>query len=144
MVDKNRDPRIEYIGSLADRMGLQDWAFELSHEPIEGEPHEDNVVQAQCHVSYGRKHACIQIAENWYSWSACELRRVVVHELVHSHFEHCRWVFHTALGGQSLAAKMALEDAFTHAMEMAIDGIAVAWAERLPLLVEENSHDQDA
>lgn len=123
-----------YMRDLADIMGLRDWTISLEHAPPSSEPHDGHKVQGECAVNYGRKSATISICPDWPEDDPEEVRRVVVHELLHCHVEPVQWAFNNAANRLGFEAGSVAREAFTDAFEVAIDGIAVAWAESLPML----------
>jgi hypothetical protein len=123
----------EYLRELADLMGLRDWHLILADGPPESEPTEGHRVQGECTVSYGRKSATIAVSDDWAGEDPDELRRVLVHELIHCHQEPVQWAFNNAANRLGFEAGSVAREAFTDAFEIATDGIAVPWAETLPL-----------
>lgn len=129
LLDGDRERLKDYIRTLADQMGLYDWALRLGDDPpnIEG-------AAASNYTVYGRQYATIRFDDEWFDYEPDELRTYVVHELVHCHTAKMCWAFDNVkdvLGEGSLyrLANMA----FTDAHEMTVDAIATAWAKTLPL-----------
>lgn len=135
----DRDELGAYLGHLADLMGLRDWTIGLANDPPQSDPHDGHIVEGECLVSYGRKVAMIAVPANWDDQAPDELRRVLVHELIHCHQEPVQWAFNTAANRLGFEAGSVARDAFTGAFEVAVDGIATAWARTLPLPVKEKA-----
>lgn len=130
--DGDRGELGRYVRHLADLMGLRDWYLRLGDEAPEDEDWD-----GQCHVVYGRKVATISFRGGWEAWEPERLRWVAAHELIHCHVEPTRWSinnFKHAVGGDMYNV---IYDAFTDDIEVAVDGMAQAWAEFLPLPVKE-------
>lgn len=145
LLDGDRHQLGEYMREMADLMGLRDWYLAVSSDPPKSEPIDDtHTVQAECSVNYGRKSAVIAFAANWAEWDTEELRRVVAHELIHCHTEPMRWAINNTRLPLGMTAFLMLEGAFQDAHEVAIDAIACAWAERLPLPVKVDGEQKEA
>ena len=114
---------------IADAMGLRDWEFILSETP------SDEDTWAQVCPTEGQKHAAIQVCKEFRGIAPEKQRMVVVHELLHCHHAHTQDIVRIHVGrflGQH--AYDAFMDSWRLAHEYAIDGVACAWAERLPLI----------
>lgn len=109
-----------YVRRLADLMTLRDWRFAVVDEAA------DQGHNAQVSVTYGQKHARI-----WFAWDFAakppdEQRYVVVHELLHCHFDMAdRIAGHGLKGGRKNAIRITLEHG--------VDDVARALAPHLPL-----------
>jgi hypothetical protein len=117
-----------YVRAMADEMGLRDWYLTLSHK----EP-EDDTHGAECDVTYGQKNATLFYRDDWPEWDADTLRRMTAHELIHCHV----WAMEQRMCDlRASIGSMAYDIfamAFRHDLELAVDGMARAWAETLTL-----------
>lgn len=116
-----------YINKLANIMGLRDWEIHAVTEPIG----EGNI--AQCNLVFGQRVAAIALSENFFNQPPQEQRSTITHELIHCHVE------------QIMRHQKTFEELFPkdlwlafcweqhESMEYAVDAIAVAWAQSLPL-----------
>jgi hypothetical protein len=116
-----------YIHDLCERMGLRDWDVTLM-EDSPGPEHD-----AECHTVYGAKRARLRIIPSLREYSLEKQRRIIVHELVHPHLDNLYESFKTLEGHLHRDAYDLLDQAVRRDLEFAVDGIAVAWAEALPL-----------
>lgn len=126
-VAKNRAWLEPYVRKLADMMGLPHWVIELK----EGWPDEA-----------GRGTICVFRNNNYYTadlsfhedaYSDDDLRSGVAHEMVHLLTRDYDQAL-SSIEGQLLPATWAvLADRMQHEMEQAVDAIARAWAETLPI-----------
>lgn len=131
LLNGDRDALGEYVREMADLMGLRDWMMGIADDP----PDNDDA-NAQVDVPYGRWWASIKFNPSWPERDPEDLRRTVAHELVHCHLwsMHQRVCdLHDLLGS---TVYQVLNKAFTENLEHAVDGIAYAWAESLPLPVK--------
>ena len=130
--DGDRAKLGEYVRQMADLMGLKDWEVKLSDEPPENAEH------AACiDTRYGRKFANISVQAEWASEPPETFRATIVHELVHCFLNPARNCIDNV---QSLVGELVyrpLYNSLTDHIEYATDGIAVAWAEFLPLPIME-------
>lgn len=134
VLNGDRDELGRYVRHVADLCGLRDWHLVIAHKPIEQSRDDtDHWDLAYCAVTYGRKKATIGFAEDWAAWSESDLRMVVTHELVHCHVEPMRWALNNVKSVTGPGIYEVISDAFSDAMELAVDAIATAWAETLPL-----------
>lgn len=130
-----------YIRHLADLMGLRDWWFELVIEPLARDEPDmpSSMPLAQIDCAFGRKYAKITFVPGWESGGPEQVRMVAVHELVHAHLSLMGWIadnVHDAIGNIAFNVfRSSLHDA----EELAVDAIATAWAERLPLPIRDES-----
>lgn len=124
-VAPNREWFSDYIGTIADQMGLQDWKIILMDEA----PKDDDA-GAVSNVVYGRK-----VVKLWFSTpeSPEELRHWVVHELLHCHAALLDWNANSIKRALSDQVFDVWRGGFEDATELMIDAIATAWAEMFPL-----------
>jgi hypothetical protein len=135
----NREQLGRYVRELADRMGLMDWKLKLGdgrppRDSDDPPPYREAENDAACvHIVYGRKVAVVWFADDWADWEMGELRQTATHELVHCHLQGMQWALNNV---QELVPAMTMNvvnGAFRDMCEIATDGIAMAWAETLPL-----------
>lgn len=127
-----------YVRAMADEMGLRDWYLHIpADQPT------DMTHGAECDVTYGQKVATITFRDDWPTWGADRLRSLVTHELIHCHtweMEQRIADLRDTLGGPTYELYSL---GFRHAHERAVDGIARAWAETLPLPIEATEEDHE-
>lgn len=130
-----------YIREMADLMGLRDWHFYVVVGPLAtDEPALTNSVPlAQIDCTYGRKHARITLVPGWENSAPEQLRMIVVHELVHAHLALMQWIVNNTRDTLGGAAFDVWRGSYHDAEELAVDGIASAWAERMPLPIKEEA-----
>lgn len=131
-VANNREWFPDYVGTLADRMGLQDWRIIVMPDPPPGDVDGDG--GALSVVIYGRK-----VVKLWFATpdSPEELRHWVVHELLHCHAALLDWNANSIKRALSDQVFHVWRGGFEDATELMIDGIAMAWAEMVPLPTQE-------
>lgn len=121
---------VNYTRDCADSMGLKDWQFDLSHEPVK-EPGKI----AQVEVWGDSETATIWIGESFWKYGPRMQREVVVHELVHCHtdkfFRRAREVMRKTLGREAYEISL---DSLEQQHELTVDGIAAAWARQMPFI----------
>lgn len=120
----------QYVREIADLCGLRDWTVRVDVATA-----DDNHA-GECAVTYGRKFGTVRLAEDWASEEPDTVRQTVVHELLHMHTEPIFWAVNNAQDVLGTATFTVLEGGVRDALEVAIDGIATAWAETLPLPVK--------
>lgn len=130
--DGDTDLMGEYIRELADTMGLRDWTVGIAHDP----PDADLECNAQVHIPTGRKMAMISFPPTWMDRDPGEFRQTVVHELLHCHFAPLGWTVEHTSPVLGMASYTLHYNAHQNAEEVAIDSIALAWAETLPLPIK--------
>jgi hypothetical protein len=88
-INRENDPRWdvigEYVRDIADRMGLNRYYFEISHDPPTNKPTQDDYeVAAQCDYSFQALVFTLYFGECFFTEKCPEKQRhVVVHELCH-------------------------------------------------------------
>lgn len=122
-----------YVRELADLMGLRDWTIQV-------EVGGDDLVgyAGRCNVPYGQKFATIRLAPSWAKETWSELRNTCVHELIHCHMMPIRWSINNVQNHLSPSMFDMFTGSYTDFEELAVDGIATAWAETLPLPIKKN------
>jgi hypothetical protein len=123
-----------WVRVAANTVGLTDWDFELVDE------HLPNDVMARINIPTGRRHARIMLGEQYHLSTPHEQRATIVHELLHCHFDAVGDLATRTLPDiLGLAAWSVYEEANELLTEQAVDAIAVAFAEFLPLPPEGSS-----
>lgn len=129
--DGDRSKLGEYVRSLADVMGLRDWHINLMHDPPDDPEH------AACvDVRYGRRVVNVHFHPSWAQNEPETLRSTCVHELLHCHLKPTEWAINNASGALGMVGFTILHGSYMDALEVAIDSMATAWAETLPLPIE--------
>lgn len=134
-----------YVREMADLMGLRDWTVQTdvadnveitNHRYVRGNPGASSL------VIHGRRAVTVTLRSDWPEWDASDMRQTIAHELVHAHVVVMVWAFNNvqAVIGSTALFEMA-DSAFDDAHELAVDAIATAWAETLPLPVKEAVRD---
>ena len=128
-VEQNRHWFEKYVREVANQMGLRDWKI-----VIDDEPPEDEDAGAFNFVIYGRKVARLRFST---PESPEELRHWVTHELLHCHAALLGWNAQSIEPALSSQEYRIWHGGFHDAVELMIDGVAMAWAEFLPLPLHE-------
>lgn len=123
----------QYVRDVADEMNLRDWTLEVHVRPQD----ELDEYQASCAVVHLRSYAIISFLDEWPTWTPGRLRQVTCHELLHCHTEKITTVVVHLRERMSVAASQLAERTYRAALEYAVDDIATAWAETLPLPVKD-------
>jgi hypothetical protein len=123
------DPLTSWLDTAAAMLGLTDWEIEL----VTDADLPDDCL-ARVNVPTGRRTAEIKVGAEFAKSSPEERRATLVHELLHCHFDPITDLSHrvlpSALGDQ---AWHVYDQASEMVIEQAIDAVAVAVAEFLPL-----------
>lgn len=137
MTSKEKKALLTYVRMIADRMGLRDWRFDvLEQEPETGKEYEGTNFQASasCEPTPNQRRASLRFADDFSSKSRDEARHILVHELLHCHMAAVYECGRNGVLDQlSQSTYNMFMFSFTQAWETAIDAIAIAWAEKLPL-----------
>ncbi len=115
-----RESLLEYVREVADLLELKDWRIQLTDEPSRAG------TWFSIASTTNQKSAWMRLAWNWTELTGTELRRMVIHEMLHLHWEPA-WDYVT----DCLSSEQTT--AFKHMAEYSIDGIARAIAEHYPL-----------
>jgi hypothetical protein len=126
-----RDVLTAYIRARAIDMGLSDWDIDLDHDV----PDMDDAL-ALCTPIYGRRAATISVYAGFRSDPPEKQRAIIIHELLHCHFELCSQIVREDARSTSMRREEAdlLDATYTRAFEEGIDGAATAWARTFPLI----------
>ncbi len=126
--DGDQDKIGPYIRELADLCGLRDWTINILDDPPANPGH------AACvDVRYGRRWVNVSFHPDWAQERPESFRSTCVHELLHCHLKPMEWAVNNVQDHLGVAVFSVFSHAYTDAEEMAIDAIATAWAESLPL-----------
>lgn len=121
---------VKYMSHCSTQMGLKDWDLELLYTLPE---HEDS--GAEIEIIYAQKRGAISVAKHFRDLPLERQRQIICHEFVHCHFDGIdmllRGQFRADVGS---AYHHAFNLGYKPAQEIAVDGIATAWAEFLPLI----------
>ena len=120
----------DYIRARADDMGLRDWTLILKAEPLD----ESDGAYAKVEPVDGQKHAVIHVCKDFRTETADTQRMAIVHELVHCHMASVQFFARVDLADVVGSAGMLLQKGLERDIEYAVDGIAVAWAEKFPMI----------
>lgn len=136
--DGDRDELVRYVREMADMMGLRDWMVGIADDP----PPDD--ANAQVDVPFGRRCAMIRFSSAWSNRDPEELRQTVAHELVHCHIWSLEQRICDIASLVGSDTRNLAENVYRETMELAVDAIATAWAETLPLPVKEAEQEGEA
>ena len=117
----------KYLIGLASQMGLQGWLVRLMPDPC------DPARAMEVDVVYARRIANVRVHENWEDFRREEIRINCVHELIHCHIAPMTWAVNNLepiVGGPVF---QLFDKGFEDQMEVAVDNMATAWAELMPL-----------
>lgn len=141
-MERLHDPRVRrwlagYVWSLKDAMGLRDWIVHVvSYPPVS----DERECHAVIHPEDGKHEATVKFDADFLDEDPEEQRYIVCHELIHCHLNQVQWQVEddlpTLLG---LSAHQAFFSSFTRNVETAVDSMARAWAELLPLPPERSA-----
>lgn len=121
-----------YVRTCANTLMLHDWTIVLVHEAL---PADDDA-HACVECTYGRKHLAITLGYNFLKQSPEEQRHIIVHELLHVHFNDVELPLREGEAAWNLLGRPAAYVLFhqvRHAVERGVDGIADAVATSFPL-----------
>lgn len=124
--DQHRERRLKalepWMGKIASLMGLSHWSIFRSPERPDGE----NTI-ASVQPVYGRYYAVLRLSDGFLDReSPSDQRNTIVHECLHIHLAQL----------QRIAEENIPESVFPQfrlALEYAVDGMAKAWSEHMPL-----------
>jgi hypothetical protein len=127
-----------YVRYCADVMGLRDWQInvldERPEEPDTADPDKFQAIASMTPIT-GRRIGNFRMLEDLHEHPREEIRVTVAHELIHCHFAHL--VETNRIGLLNLLGQQSYDIHMSHFVlitEHAIDAIAHAWAEFLPLI----------
>jgi hypothetical protein len=118
-----------YVRAAADFMNMRDWTVLVNHSRAERGNY------ASMHATYGKREMSIWFCKELRSLSREQIRKTVVHELLHAHFQPAWHYLKNVLPVTSgKKATHAIRCAVTQREEEAVDAIAAAIAPALPLI----------
>lgn len=133
--ERRRNQRMaSYLITLANQMGLRDWDIRFSSIEPQVEAHGDEKTAASIAVIYGRKHAVIRFANDWWQDAEIDIRYFATHELVHCHLEPLRWATNNMNMQLSPPSWTVFQASISDEIEKAVDAIAGGWSPHLPLI----------
>jgi len=114
---------------------LRDWTLYISHTPTvsDGEGHPD----AEIEPTYGRKHAVLRFSEFFRAVKPELQRQAIAHELIHLHLRSLRDQIRRGLWDSRALGEQAYRlffECYDEQMEIAVDSIADAVSEFLPMI----------
>lgn len=119
----------KYIARMGRMLGLSDWTIHLHDE----EPDDKNHAAAISSV-YGQRRANLWLAHGFLDMEPTEIRKTLVHELLHIHLDSMFSLVEQALPGSLGGPAYAVfEAAYRERNEHATDAIAEAIAPVFPL-----------
>ena len=120
-----------YVWLLRDEMWLTRWAIDIL---ITEYPGEDSDNLASISPTNAQYRAELEVATRAAETGGEKLRQTVVHELLHLWHRDSSDVFRLALPKElSHSAYKLLWESYRQTVELMVDGMAYAWAEKLPL-----------
>lgn len=128
ILDGDRDRLAHYLRFMADQCGLRDWTVGVASDPP-----DDPEANAKIDAPFGRRFAMIHFPDSWAQRDPDGFRQTIVHELIHCHLWHIdqrKCDLHGVLGDK---AYDLYHKAHHEALELAVDGMAMAFADLLPL-----------
>ena len=128
MTDDKHAYWLDYLRSLADQIGLKDWDIILGRD----EPNGDDVL-ADVTCTTGQKSAFVRLSKNIQNETPEKQREVLLHELLHCHFDDIDTaVYHAVevIGGSAIElCRKIVKDR----IEFATDAVAIVVAPFYPL-----------
>jgi hypothetical protein len=119
-----------YVRVLANTLGLTDWEIEVDDDAA----HLPADTLARVNVPTGRRTARISLGAEYANCTPEDQRNTLVHELLHCHFDTVSDLAERTLRRQlGAAAWDVYEEAQELLLEQAIDAVAVAVGEFLPV-----------
>jgi hypothetical protein len=119
-----------YIRACADEMGLRDWTLTFKSEPLD----DSEGAWARCQPTDGEKRATIEVCKEFRTEDADIQRMAIIHELVHCHMASVQFFARNDLSEMLGKSGMLMQQGLERDIEYAVDGIAVAWAEKFPMI----------
>lgn len=118
-----------YVRHMADLLCLRDWEIVIDWTPTS----DDSCAEIQ--PIFGQKRATLSFGPTFLALASTDQRQTVAHELLHCHLfavtEQSRVSF-AAVSGDEAVVRLA-QAGVEHSTEIAVDGIADAFAPLLPL-----------
>lgn len=131
MTARQKKAAQRYVNTMRPLLGLPEWIVNISDKPVENESHVATIFPV-----WGTKVANLRLSSHFFEFTAEYQREIVVHELLHCVFavpqHQVEMILTEYLKGK---AGELFHDCWSHSMEYAIDGLAVAICPTLPLPV---------
>ncbi|HVZ41367.1 MAG TPA: hypothetical protein VHI13_18955 [Candidatus Kapabacteria bacterium] len=118
-----------YMLTLARALDLGSWDITLDHHP------SSTNTLGQNKTIHGKRNATIYLHGDWRTDTPAELRSMLVHELLHCHFEPAWDIIDIDLANTrqlAVPAQEILEKTFGHQMELLIEQMVYLIAPALP------------
>ncbi len=137
MRKRDRKALRSYCRDLADKLELRDWWVSTRVGDVGGsqDRYDGKTWGASSESVPGQKHVKLTFDPDCRNWDRRDLRQTVAHELIHAHLapmvEMTRVDLAPHLGQQ---AYELYDAAFTRHLEFAVDALADAVTEHLPLI----------
>ena len=120
-----------YVWKLRSEMWLNRWTIDVL---VTEYPGEDSDARAAITPVNGRYKAELEVATYAAEAGGEDLRHVIVHELLHLWHRDSNDIFRLALPKElSQSAYTLLWEAYRQSLELMVDDMSYAWAEKLPL-----------
>ena len=119
---------VNYIRNIADRMGLKDWQFHLDRNPASAGK------IAQTEIWGDSQTATVWLGKQFFDYPPGMQRETIVHELCHWHTDKLIKVALVPMKQMGREAYTIGKDTMEVAHELALDGIAAAWARFFPVI----------
>lgn len=117
----------DYIGEIAEQIGLRDWDLILNTTPC-----EDPANRATCNPTYGQKRAMLTLCKDFATIADDDKRQVIIHELIHCHLDAIDTACRNVRNQLGEMVYPVWAESVKDAIEWATDGIASAIACRFP------------
>ena len=130
MTEKQRLAVADYIGKIADELGLMDWEIALETEAAP----DDCYAMVDSHTQ--RRRASIKLCRDFFSLPPETQRMAMVHELIHCHLENATNVLKVDMCKASIMTQQMYDliwNSYYRQMELAVDGITMAIKGKFPL-----------
>lgn len=129
MSTADRKRLARYVRTVANTLGLHDWTVNIQEE----EP-DDKEAYAAVSCVYGRRIASVWFAHGFENLEPEEQRHVIVHELLHVHFDRVLTQAQQALPGLlGVGAFTVYLEGLRENVEHGVDAVADALAAAFPV-----------
>lgn len=126
MTASSRGTAARYARTVADRLGLRDWRFDVLD--ADAEPGTFATVR----VFDEKRHADLRLCAEWDALPAAQRRESLVHEVLHCHLRGVAAVAREARTHLPPAAADIAEAVLRVEVELAVDALAHALAPLMP------------
>jgi len=129
MTAAERKRLARYIRTVANTLGLHDWRLDIQ----EDEP-DTKEAWASVSCTYGRRIAQMWLSHGFELLDPAEQRHVIVHELLHIHFDRALSLAESSLPGLlGVGAYSVYLASLRENLEHGVDAVADALAPAFPL-----------